>query len=512
MSKAEASRWQLLICALFGAALIGIPMSVGTRAADRPQWGQRYTRNMVSDETNLPDKFDPATGENIKWVIPLGSQTWCTPTVADGKILIGTNNGKPRDPRHKGDRSVLCCLNESDGSLCWQLVVPKLSSDRFLDWPRVGICSAPTVEGDRVYVPSNRCEILCLDLNGQANGNDGPFRDEGRHMVPPGSEPMQVTDIDADIIWLFDMRAEVGVHPMDQTHCSILLHGPLLYANTSNGLDNKHSYIPAPKAPSLIVLDKATGRLVARDDESIGPKIFHSTWSSPALAQVNRQAQIIFCGGDGVCYGFKALETDQTAETARKLERICRFDCDPTAPKEDVHKYVGNRKESPSTIMSMPVFHQGRIYVTYGGDIWWGKHEAWLTCLDATKVGDITKSGRLWTYQLGKHCCSTPSVYNGMVFVADCDGQVHCVDADTGKRYWTHQANGDIWGSTLVADRKVYVGTRRGYVLIFDASKNKRLIHSIELPDPINTTPVAANGVLYIATMRELYALAKPAK
>ncbi|UCG57592.1 MAG: PQQ-binding-like beta-propeller repeat protein [Phycisphaerales bacterium] len=508
MLTTKASRRQSLICILFCAALVAATL----RAADQTQWGQRYTRNMISAETNLPEKFDPATGENIKWAIPLGSQAWATPAVANGKILIGTNNGKPRDPRHKGDRSVLWCLNESDGSFCWQLVVPKLASDRYLDWPRVGICSTPTVEGDRVYVPSNRCEILCLDLNGQANGNDGPFRDEGRHMVPPGSEPMQVTDIDADIIWLFDMRAEVGVHPMDETHSSILLHGPLLYANTSNGLDNKHSRVAAPEAPSLIVLDKATGRLVARDNENIGPKIFHCTWSSPALAQVNGQTQIIFCGGDAVCYGFKALQADPATETVRKLERIWRLDCDPTAPKEDVHKYVGNRQESPSTVMSMPVFDDGRVYVTYGGDIWWGKHEAWLACFDVGETGDITESGRLWTYRLGNHCCSTPSVYNGMVFVADCDGQVHCVDADTGKHYWTHQANGDIWGSTLVADGKVYVGTRRGHFYVFAADKNERVISSIELDDPINTSPVAANGVLYVATMRKLYAVAQAAK
>ena len=55
------------------------------------------------------------------------------------------------------------------------------------------------------------------------------------------------------------------------------------------------------------------------------------------------------------------------------LERVWKFDCDPTAPKEDVHRFVGNRKESPSNIKSMPVFHNNRVYVTGGGDIWWGK-------------------------------------------------------------------------------------------------------------------------------------------
>ena len=62
--------------------------------------------------------------------------------------------------------------------------VPKFEGDIYQDWPKIGICSPPTVEGDRVYVVTDRAEVLCLDLKGQANGNDGPFRDEGRFMAP----------------------------------------------------------------------------------------------------------------------------------------------------------------------------------------------------------------------------------------------------------------------------------------------------------------------------------------
>ncbi|MCK4919653.1 MAG: hypothetical protein KAS71_01325 [Bacteroidales bacterium] len=34
---------------------------------DSPQWGEKYSRNMVSKETGLPSNFNPETGENIKW-------------------------------------------------------------------------------------------------------------------------------------------------------------------------------------------------------------------------------------------------------------------------------------------------------------------------------------------------------------------------------------------------------------------------------------------------------------
>jgi len=476
------------------------------RSADRPQWGERCTRNMVSDESGLPENFDPKTGRNIKWSVPLGTECYATPVVANGRVLIGTNNNEPRDSRHAGDRGVLMCLNEADGGLAWQLVVPKLEGDIFLDWPNAGICSPATVEGDRVYVVTNRDEAVCLDLKGMANGNDGPYRDEGRHMTLGDQPPMKPGPTDADILWLFDLRSGAGVRPHDSAHSSILLDGPYLYLNTSNGLTSKHDGVEKPDAPSLIVLEKATGRLVAKDGQPIGPRIFHSTWSSPALGEVGGRRLVFFCGGDGVCYAFDAL-TGPASAAVDPLNLVWRFDCDPTAPKENVHRYIRNRRESPSNIKSMPVFHNGRVYVTVGGDIWWGKHQAWLKCVDAAKTGDITHNGQWWSYALDRHCCSTPSIHDGLVYVADCGGKVHCVDAETGKSYWVHDAGGEIWASTLVADGKVYIGTRRGDFWVLAAGKEKRVLSSVRLDSPIHGTTVAANGTLYVATMTRLYAI-----
>jgi len=492
-----------LLCTLLSASALP--------AADQPQWGERFTRNMVSAETNLPDSFDPATGRNVKWSADLGSESHATPVIAGGRVLIGANNGKPRDSRHAGDRSTLMCFNEPDGKFLWQLVVPKLTNSIYWDWPKAGICSPPTVEGRRVYVVSNRGEVLCLDLDGLANGNDGLFQDEARHAVPAGEAPVPLSPADADILWCFDLIKQCGVRQHDQAHASILLDGDFLYVNTSNGVDDTHKEIHAPEAPSLIVLEKATGRLVAQDAERIGPNIFHSTWSSPALIEVDGQRRVIFCGGDGVVYGFEALRTVPPPGEVVKLKRVWRFDPDPKAPKENIHSYLSNRQVSPSNIKSLPVFHAGRLYVTVGGDLWWGKHEAWLKCIDPTGSGDVTATAERWSYPVERHILTTPAVHDGLVFVGDAGKRLHCVEAATGKAHWTHEVKHELWASPLVADGKVYFATRSGDVLVFAARPEKKLLSELRLDSPISATPVAANGVLYFSTQKRLYAVAKGA-
>jgi outer membrane protein assembly factor BamB len=483
----------------------------GVVAADRPQWGEQYSRNMVSAERDLPTSFDPATGQNIKWSVDLGSQAFASPVIAQGRVLIGTNNGAPQDPRHQGDHGVLLCLKEEDGSLQWQLVVPRLLGEaNYLDQPGIGFCSPPTVEGDRVYVVTNRCEVVCLDLDGLADGNDGPYRDEGQHLVQPGEKPMEVGPKDADIIWLYDLIGDAGVHPHDSAHSSILMDGKFLYVNSCNGVDHQdhtRTFIPKPDAPSLVVLDKETGRLVAQDDEHIGPNIYHCTWSSPALGEVNGRRLIFFCGGDGVVFAFEPIPQDADPQQVQKLKRVWRYDCDPTAPKTNVHVYFQDHQGSPSNIMGPPVFYQDRVYVTGGGDFWWGKSEAWVQCIDATQTGDITQTGRVWSQPLLRHSCTAPAIVDDLVFVGDLGRKVHCFDAQTGQEYWSHGMKGEVWSSILAADGKVYAGSRGRDVCIFEAAREKKLLASIRLDNEIATTPVAANGVLYVNTMATLYAI-----
>jgi outer membrane protein assembly factor BamB len=89
---------------------------------------------------------------------------------------------------------------------------------------------------------------------------------------------------------------------------------------------------------------------------------------------------------------------------------------------------------------------------------------------------------------------------------------MHCVDAQTGRAHWTHDVTGEIWASPLVADGKVFQGSRNGDFWVFAASKEKAVLSKVAVGSPVNATACAANGVLFVATMTHLYAVAAEAK
>lgn len=484
-------------------------MFPGAFAKDQPQWGHAWSRNMVSPEINLPDRFDPKSGLNVKWVAKLGDESHSTPVIAGGRVYIGTNNGEPRHPKHKGDRGVLMCFNESDGKFLWQLVVPKLDQDPYLDWPKCGIASPATVDGDHVYIVSNRGEVLCLDPKGMANGNDGPFRDEARHQTPGDAPLIPYDDSDADIVWIFDMPSAAGIWNHDGAHSSILIDGDFLYLNTATGVDNTHRKIRTPDAPSLIVLHKRTGQLIAREREGIAPNIFHCTWSSPSMGVAGGRKLIFFAAGNGIVYAFEALSQIAPGGEVQTLKKVWQFDPDPTAPKTEVHRFTSNRREGPSNIYSMPVIVEERVYFSGGGDLWWGKNEAWLKVIKADGHGDVTATAEIWSYPLDKHSMSTPAVFGDLVFAADNGRMIHCLDRRTGEKHWTHELKGEMWASPYVADGKVFLGSRRGDFCVFKASKEKEVLATIDLGSPISATATGANGTLFIGTMSHLYAVKK---
>jgi outer membrane protein assembly factor BamB len=494
-------------------------------AGDWPQWAGSPSRNMVSDVKNLPDDFAPgklkpgtdeidmATTRGVRWIAKLGSQAYGNVSVAGGRCFIGTNNEAPRDPAITGDKGVVMAFDEKTGAFQWQLVIPKLGTGKVSDWEYLGICSSPSIENDKLYILTNRCEIVCLDVKGQSDGNQGPFTDEAQYSAGPGKPPVKVSAADGDILWRYDMREELGVFPHNITSSSPLLIGDRLYAVTSNGQDWSHVNIPNPLAPALICLDKNTGELLGEETLGISKRIMHSNWSSPTHGKVGDKEVIFFAAGDGFLYAFDPVpaKTDE----GNVLKELFRVDLNPPEHKYDAQgkprKYpIAN---GPSEAIATPVFHDGLLYIAVGQDPEHGDGVGCLTVIDVAKAlakgGDVTDSARAWRDTTISRSISTASIHEGLLYLADYRGEVRCYDAKTGKIHWAHDTKAHIWGSTLVADGKVYIGNEDGILTILKAGTTLQIVREIDFRTPIYSTPVAANGTLFVATMTHLYAIGK---
>ena len=165
---------------------------------DYPMWGRTRARVNAPPGEGIPLDWDlgdafadrrwrdeplsykglhPDGARNIKWIARLGSQTYGNPTVANGRVFVGTNNGAGYLKRYppRIDLGVLLCFDEQTGDFLWQHSSPKLPTGRVHDWPLQGVCSTPVVDGDRLWFVTNRGEVVCLDTHGfYDNEDDGP--------------------------------------------------------------------------------------------------------------------------------------------------------------------------------------------------------------------------------------------------------------------------------------------------------------------------------------------------
>jgi outer membrane protein assembly factor BamB len=468
----------------------------GQQGHDWPQFGRDQTRNAVSPETDPPTWWRLhvrnqageliEAGRNVLWSSRLGTRTLGDPVVVDGLIWIGTNNdisGKKTE-----DAGVLLCLEEKTGRERYRYVAPRLRAGIYQDWPHSGLGCSPLIDGNRLWFVTNRCEVVCLDIGPVHRGLGDAVR-----------------------LWKVDMRKELCVvpfgTPMDTPRrCSIASYQDLIFVVTGNGVGESNFEVAAPEAPSVLCLNKNTGKVVWTDN-SPGKGIRHGQWASPLVIEIKGQGQVVVPLGDGWLRAFDA----------RTGRVFWSFD-------------AGGRG-TRNNVLATPVFADNRVFVGTGQHPEYGDGPAWVYCIDPTRTGDISpeigvgpgsgrpnpNSGMIWRFggvdEKSKRprfnrTLSNVAVHRGLVIAPDYAGFVHCLDAATGQQYWLADTRAQIRGSPLIIDGKVYVATD-GELWIFALDKEKRVLSRIEMDNQyIRCSPIFANGVLYLAGQNALWAIA----
>ena len=354
---------------------------------------------------------------------------------------------------------------------------------------------------------------------------------------------------EADVIWVFDMMKTLGTSQHNMCSCSVTTYGDILFVNTSNGVDDAHIAPPAPDAPSFMAMDKHTGK-VLWTDKSPGGNILHGQWSSPTVAVLGGVPQVVFGGGDGWMYSFKA---DKGKDG--KPELLWKFDANP---KNTILELGG--RGTRNDIISTPVAYDNKIYFATGQDPEHGEGSGILWCIDPTKRGDISEelavnrkdpktpipfkriqavveaegemaiknenSGVVWKYteqdndgdgqiddflEKFHRSIGTVAIKNGLLFAPDFSGLLHCVDAKTGKVHWTDDMLAASWGSPLIVGEIVYVGDEDGDIAMYELKSKKSKLGEINMGSSVYSSPIVADETLFIATKEKVFSI-KPGK
>jgi outer membrane protein assembly factor BamB len=304
-----------------------------------------------------------------------------------------------------------------------------------------------------------------------------------------------------------------------------------------------------------------TGKLLWKDS-SPGKNIMHGQWGVPSYA-AEPVPQVVFPGGDGWLRAFEP-------KTGKLL---WKFDGNP----KDAKYELGGTGTRSDFVNTAPVVAGGRVYVGVGQDPEHSTGIGRVWCIDLKRAvefgaknrgadvspvdnnfdpaaaankssalvwhfgGEDKRQGATRDFIFGR-TMSCMCVVDDVVYAAELNGYLHCLDAKTGKRYWVYDTKGSIWGSPYFVDGKVYLVTESGELFVFKhpakpvafddpddirgaglnrkaarqavrdlqkAFEDRMIARRIELPAPCRATPAVAGGVLYLNTENTLYALGR---
>jgi outer membrane protein assembly factor BamB len=211
-------------------------------------------------------------------------------------------------------------------------------------------------------------------------------------------------------------------------------------------------------------------------------------------AQVDGRIQVLFGGGDGWLRAYDAASGEER----------WRFDGNPKGARLYPRPGIGSR----NAIIASPVVADGRVFVAMGQSPGHGDGPSLVHALSPDGRGDVTGSGLLWTSREVGRVVGTPIARDGLLYVGDLGGTVHCLDAATGAHVWKHETHEAIWGSLLLAGDRLYAGNEAGTMTVLRAGRRKELLAEIEMDAALYSAPAAIGDALYVATAKRLYRIA----
>lgn len=430
------------------AVLSGSPLlAADVDPFDWPYW-RGPEMNGISREKNLPDTWDPDSGENVVWKSEaLGTRS--TPIVLNKKLYTLC--------RHKPHTTEECekvvCADASTGEILWENTFNVFLSD--VPDTRVGWSS---VVGD----PESG-NVFALGVCGLFQCIDGKT---------------------GKTLWSHSLSEEMGL----LTTYGGRTNFPIVFENLAiiSGVTTGWGAYSTP-AFRIMAFDKRNGQSVWIASTRLRPA--DTTYSAPVIAVIDGEAQFIIGSGDGAVWSLQP----RTGKILWNYDVTLRgVNATPLVVGNTV--FCGHGEENMDDPTKMGAFF----------------------ALDATKRGNITKTGELWKVKEQFISKGQPLVVGDIIYGTDESGTIFIDDAATGKMLGKKKIGTVGRGSAVYGDGKIYACDATGRWFIFEPDgKNLKVLHQLRLSVEVNGSPIISHGKVILPTETMMYAIglkdAKPA-
>ena len=321
------------------------------------------------------------------------------------------------------------CFDAASGALLWTgdvtRVAPKEGEDPLEPMEDTGF-AAPTMatDGRHVYAIFVTGDVGCFDFNGRK-------------------------------VW----EKSLGIPDSSYGYASSLAvyRNLLLIQYDQGGIEDGLS--------ALIALDGFSGQIAWQTKRPVG-----NSWSSPIVARIGEQAQVITCADPWVI----AYEPAKGAE-------LWRAKC----LKGDI---------APS-----PIYSNELVFVI--------EPYSKLVAIRTGGAGDVTQTHIAWSNEeTGPDICS-PASNGQFIFLLATEGLLSCHKVSDGTKVWEHDFQEYFRASPSLVGDKLYLLSEKGRMFIIEAGPAYKELAKCELGEECNASPAFADGRIFIRGTQNLYCI-----
>jgi outer membrane protein assembly factor BamB len=146
----------------------------------------------------------------------------------------------------------------------------------------------------------------------------------------------------------------------------------------------------------------------------------------------------------------------------------------------------------------------GKLVLATSG---WLGHGNELIAVRPPLPGEGNTAQQVYRISRGAPLCTTPLVYEELLFLWSDTGIATAADARTGKVHWQKRIGGTFYASPICIDDAIYNIDVGGNVTVLRASEEFEVLGRCSLEDGCHSTPAVAHGRLYLRTFHGLSAL-----